>query len=66
MDKFWELLKESVLVQGIITLVLLSVISYLTIAGKPVPELLGSALMLVLGFYFGTKSQSAIDRYRKR
>lgn len=65
MDKFVELLRESVLVQGIITLVLVGVACYLLIVGRPVPELLASMLMLVLGFYFGTKSQQTIERFKK-
>lgn len=52
---FWSLLKESVIIQGIITLALLGVVLYLYAAGKPVPQELVSAFMLVLGFYFGSK-----------
>jgi len=43
--------------QAIIALVLLSVISYLYIVGKEVPEALVQAFMLVLGFFFGSRSE---------
>lgn len=66
MDKFWELMEESVIVQGIVTVFLLGVVGYLVCTGQPVPDNLNSALMLVLGFYFGSKSQQSITKTVKR
>lgn len=66
MSKFWELLEQSVLVQGLVTLLLVTACIYLAIAGKEIPELLSSATMLALGFYFGSKSQQTINAYLKR
>jgi hypothetical protein len=57
MENFWKLFRESVIMQAIIALVLVSVISYLYIAGKEVPEALVQAFMLVLGFFFGSRSE---------
>ena len=62
MAKFWELFEESVIVQALITLALVSVVCYLFATGQEVPELRSSSLMLVLGFYFGSKVQQVIDR----
>lgn len=61
MDKFWDLLKSSVLVQAVITLVLLLTIVYMYIAGIEVPDTLTSAFMAVLGFYFGSKVQTTVQ-----
>lgn len=57
-----ELLKQSTLLQAILTIVLLGVISYLIVIEHPVPDVLTNAFLLILGYYFGTKSQQAIER----
>lgn len=62
MNRFWELLQESVIVQGAVTLILVSTCCYLFATGQEIPEFLGQALMLVLGFYFGSKIQQVIGR----
>ena len=56
MAKFWELLEESVLMQGIMTVGLLGTIIYLVVQGRPVPDILTNGFLLILGFYFGSKS----------
>lgn len=55
MDRFWDLLQESVVVSGLVALVLVGTCCYLWVKGQPVPELLEAALMMVLGFFFGVK-----------
>jgi len=65
MNKFWELLQESVIVQAVITLCLFVTTCYLWGTGQAVPELLSTSLMLVLGFYFGSKVQHVIERAKK-
>lgn len=62
MDKFWEYMGESVLVQALITLLLVVTICYLFATGQEVPGLLGTLCGSVLGFWFGTKSQYALDK----
>ena len=66
MDKFWDLLDRSVIVQGVTTLVLVGACVYLCVVGQPIPELLGDATMLALGFYFGTKVQHDIHTLSKK
>lgn len=56
MAKFWELLEESVLIQGIMTLALLGTIIYLVVQQIPVPDILTNGFLLILGFYFGSKT----------
>ena len=59
MSKFWELLEESVLVSGIIALSCIGAVVYLSVAGKPVPDILVNISMVVVGFFFGGKVQQA-------
>lgn len=42
-------------VKSIITITLVIVLCVQTITGQPTPELFNSAVMLVLGFFFGKK-----------
>lgn len=63
------LLKESVLVQGAITLVVIGTVSYLVLMGKPVPEDYNRIFWIIIGFYFGAKTaqwqlKSQIDALR--
>lgn len=55
MEKFWELLKQSIIVQSTLTLLLASTICALFLMGKDVPDVLLSAFFVVLGYYFRHK-----------
>jgi membrane-bound ClpP family serine protease len=55
METFWTLLKESVILQAILTIGIWAAVIYLIVVGKEVPEVLTMAANLVLGFYFGSK-----------
>ena len=50
-DRFAKLID----VKSIITITLVIILSVTTITGQPTPELFNSAVMLVLGFFFGKK-----------
>lgn len=62
MSGFWDLMQRSVILQAIITLVLISLICYLVIVGREVPDLISSLTLLVVGFYFGSKVENATTR----
>jgi hypothetical protein len=64
MNKFWELVKESVIVQGIVTVGLVTSVIYMSIVQIPVPESINTAMMLSLGFYFGSKVQHVVQQAR--
>ncbi len=55
MQTFWLLLKESVILQAVLTLSVWGVLLYMVVMGNPVPDILTTAASLVLGFYFGSK-----------
>ena len=62
MSKFWELVKSSVIVQGTVTLTLVATTCYLYATGQEVPESLLSLDGLVIGFFFGSKTQQIAAR----
>lgn len=55
MDSFWRLFSESVIVQGLITLMVVATNCYLLIQGSIVPDFLQSTTWVILGFWFGSK-----------
>ncbi len=59
METFWRLLEESVIVQGIMTLLVWGAIIYLVVVGKPVPDILSAGGMGIMGFWFGSKVTAA-------
>jgi len=59
MDKFWQLLTESTIFQGIITLSVLLTWCYLIATGQQPPETLNNIVGLVVGFFFGGKMVAA-------
>ena len=65
MKEFWRLLKESVIIQGLVTLGFTGATVYLIASGKPVPNELWQADGVILGFFFGAKTYSAVQASRK-
>jgi hypothetical protein len=65
MDKFWELFQQSVIIQGVVTLILVVTLCVMFIRGQAIPELLGVISSLVLGYWFGSKSQHAIEKAKR-
>lgn len=62
MHQFWELLKQSVIIQGLITVMLIGTICYLALSGKIIPQFIEDITALVIGFYFGAKVQNLVNR----
>lgn len=60
MNTFWRLFEESIVVQSLITLALVLAVIYMIVTGQQIPDILASALMLVLGFYFGSKVEQQV------
>ena len=55
MKTFWSLLRESVILQAVLTLGIWIAVIYLIVTAQVVPDVLSMAANLVLGFYFGSK-----------
>ena len=64
-DKLIELLRDSTLIQGSITLVCICGIVYLWVTGKPVSDNLLGIVLLIIGYYFGSKTQQRIIKKDK-
>ena len=52
---FWQLFKESVILQAILTLGIWGAVIYLALADRAIPDVMLGAANLVMGFYFGSK-----------
>lgn len=65
MKTFWRLLEESVILQGVLTIGILGSLVYMWVAQVEVPNELYAFFGLILGHWFGTKSQFAINKARK-
>jgi hypothetical protein len=63
-DTFWKLLQESTIIQASVTLILVAADCFLWATSKPVPPELLQLTTIVIGFWFGTKAQSAINSTR--
>ena len=59
---FWELLRESALMQGILALLLTVAILVLFFLGQPIPSELWGIVGLVYGYYFGSDKRAAVLR----
>lgn len=58
MDRFWDLLERSVIVQALLTLIFACVVCAMLLMGRPVAQEVWIAFGAILGFWFGTKSQA--------
>jgi len=61
-NRFWDLFAESVIVQGLLTATIWVVIMALVLMGRDVPEMLVNVGYTIIGFWFGTKVQSAVNK----
>ena len=65
MDNFWSLLRESTILQAMLTIGLWGTIIYMAVCGLEIPEILTAGGYSILGFWFGTKSAEAVMRAAK-
>ncbi len=65
METLLQLLRESILIQGTLTLTVVGVALYLMATGQEVPTDLWTLVTLVVGFYFGSKVENAKTRIAK-
>ena len=61
-DRFWDMFSKSIIVSGILALAVWGAIIYLVIAQIEVPEVMGAAGSLILGFFFGARSGQQTER----
>jgi uncharacterized membrane protein YfcA len=63
MRTFWTLLAESVIIQGLLALSTVGAIIGLLFLDKEVPKELWALAGIIIGFYFGAKTQQAVQAY---
>jgi hypothetical protein len=61
-NKFVDLLRESVIVQGLLTCAVVGVWLFMIATVKPVPDTLTNIVGLVFGFFFGGKYALAMSK----
>lgn len=57
-DRLLGMLEKSIIVSGIIALACVGAVIYLAITGQTIPELLQNVTLIIVGFFFGAKSQN--------
>lgn len=62
MKTFIDLLRQSVIVQALITLAITITVCTIFLRGERPPDELISAFWVILGFYFGSKIQHLVQR----
>lgn len=60
MQRFWDLLAQSVIVQGILTVGVTFFVCVLAVKQLPVEKEFWTLLGLAWGFYFGSKAQQQV------
>ena len=58
MYRFWDLLEKSTLVSGVIAVGIVAAIIYLACTSQPIPDILGNSALIIIGFFFGAKTQA--------
>lgn len=61
-SRFWDLMEQSVLTSGVISVLLISSVCWLAVKGDPIPDLLTVATSVILGFFFGAKVEASARR----
>ena len=53
--KFFDALRESIITQSIITVLVVGAWIYLVVSSLPIPQELTQTMFIIIGFYFGSK-----------
>ena len=62
MTGFWELLKQSVIFQGLLVLGILGLVAYMYVTTGSCPTELMEVMMVIVGFFFGSKSAQLLSQ----
>jgi hypothetical protein len=61
-DEIIRLIRESVIIQGLITLIVICTVMYMYVRQLYIPQDLINLLNLIVGFWFGSKITGAVMR----
>ncbi len=62
MKTFWQLMRESTIIQGLMTLSSWFVVLYLCLTQQPVPEILIGVTGVLTGFWFKSKQEYQVQQ----
>jgi hypothetical protein len=62
MKMFWELFSESLIIQGVLAIMFSVVVCAMYLMGMAVPQELIALISLILGYFFGAKTQVAAQK----
>ena len=65
-NQFWELFKQSVIMQALLSVMMCGTYCYLVIAGKPISQEFYLLLGVIVGFFFGGKMGMAQGQAAER
>jgi len=63
---FWQLFAESTITQSILVLLVVGAGIYLAVTGTTVPDWLTQTIMVIVGYFFGSKVTQASQKMRDR
>lgn len=55
MKNFWDVLASSIVLSGSIALACIGTMCYLSIVGRPIPDVVANICLVVVAFFFGNK-----------
>ena len=56
-DRLLTMLEKSTIVSGALALGIWGAVGYLACTGRPIPDILANAALIIVGFFFGAKTQ---------
>lgn len=59
MSKFWQLIEDSVIFQGVLLIMVFGTICYLVVTAQEVPKEMWGFAGVIVGFFFGGKAMVA-------
>jgi len=60
-----DMLETSVIGQLLLAIVILGPIAYLSCVARPIPDVLGQLALIIVGFFFGSKSVAQVYSARR-
>jgi len=58
---FWDVLADSVIIQGLLTVGVVGCICYMAVTNQTIPEVLINIAGVIVGFWFGSKVTHATN-----
>ena len=62
MDRFWQLLEDSVIIQALLTIGVWASVVALVFMHQEIPEVLSAGCYTILGFWFGSKTSAQVAK----